>query len=270
VSVELAGIVAPSAEEFVDSLAAHGRYDFTTIEAIEALRVSDVAARAALRRLTARGRITMPFRGFHVILPPEYRKLGSLPPEQFVPQLMGRLDLAYYVALLSAAQYHGAAHQRPQRFQVAVAKNRKPIVSGAVTVEFIARKQVASVPVQALNTPRGEVLVSSVEATALDLVGYPAHAGGLDQVATVIAELAERIDGARLAIAATTAPVSWSQRLGYVLDLLGHEARTAPLAAFVREHAHEVVPLAPSESTAGARRAPRWRLDVNVEVEAEA
>jgi nitroreductase len=35
------------------------------------------------------------------------RKL-ALPPEQFVPQLMGRLELAYYVALLSAAQYHGS------------------------------------------------------------------------------------------------------------------------------------------------------------------
>jgi predicted transcriptional regulator of viral defense system len=258
-----------SVEAFVDDLAGRGRYDFTTAEAVATLGVSEVAARAALRRLAARGRIAMPFRGFHVIVPPEYRKLGGLPPEQFVPQLMGRLELAYYVALLSAAQYHGAAHQRPQRFQVAVAKNRKPIVSGAVAVEFIARKQAALVPVQALNTPRGAVLVSSVEATALDLVGYPAHAGGLDQAATVLAELADQIDGARLAVAAKTAPVSWSQRLGYVLDFLGHQHRTAPLAAFVRENASEVVPLAPSEPTAGARRIPRWRLNVNVDVEAE-
>ena len=30
----------------------------------------------------------MAFRGFCVIVPPEYRRLGCLPPEQFVLQLM--------------------------------------------------------------------------------------------------------------------------------------------------------------------------------------
>ena len=37
------------------------------------------------------------------------------------------LDLGYYSGLLSAAEYHGAAHQRPQAFQVFLAKNRRPI-----------------------------------------------------------------------------------------------------------------------------------------------
>ncbi len=264
-----AGAPLPSLDAYLDDLAGRGRYDFTTDDLVAALGVSDVAARAVLRRAAVRGRVATPFRGFHVIVPPEYRKLGCLPPEQFVPQLMGRLGLAYYVALLSAAQFHGAAHQRPQRFQVAVAKNRDPIVCGAVAVEFIARKQVAGVPVEALNTPRGTVRVSSVEATAIDLVGYPSHAGGLDQAATVIAELAERIDAARLVAAAGTAPVSWAQRLGYLLDVLGHEERTELLAAFVREHASEVVRLAPSEPLGEAQRSPRWRVDVNVEVEPE-
>jgi hypothetical protein len=43
---------------------------------------------------------------------------------------MRRLDLAYYAGLLSAAQLHGAAHQRPQEFQVFLAKNRRPIRCG--------------------------------------------------------------------------------------------------------------------------------------------
>lgn len=44
--------------------------------------------------------------------------------------------------------------------------------------------------------------VSTPEATALDLIGYQYHAGGLDQVATVLSELAERIDPEKLAAAA--------------------------------------------------------------------
>jgi predicted transcriptional regulator of viral defense system len=261
---------ARPAASYIDALAARGRYEFTTEEATRAFGVSDVAARAALRRLAARGRIAMPVRGFHVIVPPEYRKLGCLPPEQFVPQLLGRLKLSYYVALLSAAQYHGAAHQRPQRFQVAVAKNRKPIACGAVEVEFIARKEVANVATKSLSTPRGPMLVSSIEATALDLVGYVNHVGGLDQAATVIGDLAEKVDGVALVAVANTAPVAWSQRLGYLLDLLGHEDRAEPLAAFVKENAGDVVALSPSEPTKHAKRVARWRLDANVVVEPEA
>ena len=53
----------------------------------------------------------MPFRGFHVIVQPEYRALGCLPADQFVPQLMEHLGLVVdYAGLLTAASLHGAAH----------------------------------------------------------------------------------------------------------------------------------------------------------------
>ena len=70
---------------FVDSLAAKGQYHFTTEQAIAALGVSPAAARAAIRRLNRKTRVAMPFRGFHVIVPPEYRTLGCLPADQFIP-----------------------------------------------------------------------------------------------------------------------------------------------------------------------------------------
>jgi hypothetical protein len=66
----------------------------------------------------------------------------------------------------------------PQEFQVFLAKNRRPIQCGMVRVAFIARKNIKDVPVQSFNTPRGTVLVSSPEATALDLA--PASRSGQD------------------------------------------------------------------------------------------
>ena len=111
---------------------------------------------------------------------------------------MEQLGSPTTLGLLSAAQYHGAAHHRPQEFQVMLAKSRRPIPCGAVRVAFIVRKDIERVPVQSFNTPRGTVLVSTPEATAVDLVGYAAHVGGLDQVATVLAELAEKIDPDKL------------------------------------------------------------------------
>ena len=86
-------------------------------------------------------------------------------------------------------------------------------------------------PCKASTRPRGTIRVSTVEATAIDLVGYERHAGGLDQVATVLAELAEHIDPERLVVAAKTAPVSWAQRLGYLLELVGAGASAESLKA---------------------------------------
>lgn len=91
-------------------MTAKGRYHFTTADVVAALGSSPIAAQAAIRRLRVKGRTVTPFRGFHVIVPTEYRTLGCLPADQFVPQLMDHLGLAYYVGLLSATSLHGAAH----------------------------------------------------------------------------------------------------------------------------------------------------------------
>lgn len=211
----------------------------------------------------------MPAQGFYVIVPPEYRRLGCLPGEQFVPQLMEHRGLAYYVGLLSAAQYHGAAHHKPQVFQVLVEKNQRPIACGAVKVAFIKRRAIAHVPTTTRNTPRGVLRLSTAEATAVDLMGYPEHAGSLDQVATVLSELAEQIDPAKLVLAAQAAPLAWAQRLGYLLELVGSADRTELLAAYVRDQRVAVTPLSPSEKTNPSKRNHRWRLDINVQVEAE-
>jgi predicted transcriptional regulator of viral defense system len=271
----------PRARQYIASLAAAGRYHFSSKEAQAALGVSVAAARVALNRLAKQGAIASPARGFYVVVPPEYRSLGCLPAEQFIPALMKSLDLPYYAGLLTAAQYHGAAHQRPQQFQVFLQKPRRPIACGQVRVVFLIRKGLRKVPVQPLNTPRGTILISTPEATAIDLVGYQHQAGGLNQIATVLSELAEKLDSEKLAAAAASAPVPWAQRLGFLLDLVGAGNMTGPLKEFVRTRARESAPLlanAPRASlVSGHSRARRrklhrdedWKLYVNAEVAPE-
>lgn len=260
----------PKTRSFITRLAASGRYHFTSEEAQAALGVSAVAARNALSRLARQQLIASPARGFYVIIPPEYARLGCLPAEQFIPSLMERLGLRYYAALLSAAEFHGAAHHRPQEFQVALAANRRPIICGAVRVAFVARKRIAEVPVQSFNTPRGPILVSTPEATAVDLVGYAHQVGGLDQVATVLAELAEHIDPQKLVAAAQTAPVPWAQRLGYLLDLVEASDKAAALKRYVQEQVPDFTALLPARLHKDADRSADWKLYINAEVEAEA
>jgi predicted transcriptional regulator of viral defense system len=179
------------------------------------------------------------------------------------------LKLPYYAGLLTAAQYHGAAHQRPQEFQVFLERARRPIRCGRVRVHFIVRKNLQKVPVQRFNTPRGTVQVSTPEATALDLVGYHHHAGGLNQVATVLMDLAERIEPKALAAAAAAAPVPWAQRLGYLLELTGAGDRADALKAFVRARAHESTLLVPKKPRGKAARNEDWKLFLNTEVEVD-
>jgi predicted transcriptional regulator of viral defense system len=257
------------ASDHISDLAARGRYHFTTNEIMVAMGSSATAARAALRRLRKKGIIAMPYRGFNVYVPPEYRPLGCLPAEQFIPQLMAHLGQAYYAALLSAAQLHGAAHQQPQIFQIMGVRNRSRISCGKVRVDFAARHNVTAIPTTRMKTPRGWIDVSSPEATAFDLVGYHEQAGGFDNVATVLAELREIMDAEQLAVVAQLSPTPWAQRLGYLLDLTGPPKDTEPLAAYVAQNARETVPLIPRIGADEAQRDARWKLAVNMAVEPE-
>jgi predicted transcriptional regulator of viral defense system len=256
-------------QDFITELAAGGRYTFSTQDLVDRHGGSVVAARAVLRRLRAKGAIASPMRGFQVIVPPEYRVLGCLPAEQFVPQLMEHLALPYYIGLLSAARYHGAAHQQPQVFQVLVACNRPSIRCGKVAVDFVARGNLVQVPTVRFETPRGPLLVSSPEATAFDLVGYMEHAGGVDNVATLLRELADVLEPAKLAGVAALSPVAWAQRLGFLLEQVGAGHLVGPLASLVRAQAREYRPLVPGTTPRVAERSAPWRLILNTEVEAD-
>lgn len=253
--------------EYILELAARGRHHFTTDQAVAALGGSVPTVRAALRRLKVKGQIASPHQGFHVIVPPEYRGLGCLPADQFVPQLMQHLDEIYYVALLSAAELHGAAHQRPQAFQVMVKANRKALECGEVRVQFVARKDLERTPVIERNTPRGPLRVASPEATALEMMGYANLCGGFDNVASVLAELVEAVDPQKLVDAAALCPIAWVQRLGYLLDLAGHRELGDALVPYVEEHARLVAPLVPAKSKTGSERSERWKLAINATVE---
>ena len=261
---------APRVRDIIADLAARGQYHFTSAELRPTLGVSDEAARQALSRLAARGEIASPGRGFYVIVPPEYRRLGCLPADQFIPALMERRRVRYYVGLLSAAQYHGAAHHRPQEFQVILEKNRPAITCGSVKVAFVARRNMGVVSVQSFNNPRGTVLVSTVEATAVDLVGYMHRAGGVDRVAGVLSELGEDMDPKRLVDASKTASILWAQRLGYLLEHVGAGDKAVLLKDHVRKSARNFTKLLPAANADGAPRSKDWRLYINADVETEA
>jgi predicted transcriptional regulator of viral defense system len=148
-------------------------------------------------------------------------------------------------------------------------RNRPEIICGKVRVQFVARNNVEKIPTSDFKTPRGYLKISTPAATAFDLAGYPHHAAGLDNVATILAELAECIDGKDLVVVAALSPIAWAQRLGYLLDLVGAEEKTGKLADYIAREKPAPTPLFPSRPFRGIGQLQRWRLLVNVKVEAE-
>jgi predicted transcriptional regulator of viral defense system len=255
--------------EEISQLASLGRSCFSFEDLQQKVNSEPAALKAALRRLLKKGNIVMPLRGFYVIVPPEYRSLGCLPAEQFIPDLMSHLGEPYYAGLLSAAVYHGAAHHRPQVFQVVVNKPRRSIRCGKVKVDFLVRKNVQEIPTQPRNTPTGVIQLSTPEATAFDLVGYGKQCGGLDNVATILAELSEKLDSKKLVAIAANSPISWAQRLGYLLNVVDAGAVSESLSQYIKDRKPVRAPLLPSAEIKGARTDNLWKVFVNTEVEPE-
>ncbi|MBI5510428.1 MAG: type IV toxin-antitoxin system AbiEi family antitoxin [Deltaproteobacteria bacterium] len=254
--------------ELVDRLQASGRYVLTAREAQRDTGLRRDALQKAARRLVLADRLCSPREGFFVIVPLEYQSAGSPPPAWFVHDLMAFVGQPYYVGLLSAAAIHGAAHQQPQEFQIVTSAPLPMMLAGRARLRFVVKRGVKATPTESRKTDTGAMAVSTPEATALDLVRYPKASGGLGNVATVLSELVERLDGPRLAkVARSEGERATAQRLGYLLDRIGGGGVSGELARWIGKSRARVVPLRPTRVIRGLPKDEKWRVLVNAEVE---
>lgn len=251
----------------------HGETWITSSEASEILGLDSTAARVALARLTRRRLLFSPTRGGYVAIPPEFRTWGVVPATHFVDQMMSHLGHAYYLGLLSAAEVHGAAHQRPQVSQIVTDARLRRRCFGRVCLEFVTDRHVAERPIVTRNTPTGTMRVSTPEVTVLDLVTHPRHSGGLSNIATIAGELIQdgALDPSRLTEAVLSYPLAVVQRSGWLLD---EAARQGELASLDLAELERIVSRAAIARLAPGRPASgdvdrRWRLDVNSPVKSD-
>jgi predicted transcriptional regulator of viral defense system len=228
-----------------------------------------VALDNSLLRLKKRGRVVSPRRGFHVIVPTEYRSAGAPPPSWFIDDLMRFLRQPYYVGLLSAAALHGASHQQSMVFQVVTDRPTRPAVAGRARVEFRMSRSVEVTPMEVTQTETGSMLISTPEATAVDLARFAHACGGWGNVATVLAELAEQIDPEKLRLLAVTARTPELQRLGFLLDRVGRPQLADSLLQVLSSRRYRRVLLAPDASRGSASAASPWRVIPNEGIETE-
>lgn len=253
--------------DWLDRLQASGRYTFTLEEA---LHEGGAGERKALWRAQRAKHVVQPRRGFYVIVPAEYRGVGSPPAPWFIDPLMRAQNEPYYVGLLSAAAIYGASAQAVQEFQVVVSHPLRPITVGRVRLRFVMRGDLAKAATVERDTPTGRMRVSTPEQTVVDIVTYPHASGGWDNVGSVVHALVPQLESKKLRrIAEAQADTRAVQRLGYLLDLAGAEEPARALATWFRPRAHGFVPFEPRGPVSGAPRNERWNLILNHPFEIE-
>lgn len=226
-----------------------------------------------LARLKAEKRIVSVYRCFYVIMPVRYKLRGIIPSAYYVPDLMRYLNRPYYFGLLTAAKVWGASHQLAQvDFATTLYPSLNSSLNLNVGIHWCYRYRM---PVGFLIERKGEngpVMYSSPELTAVELVQYERHCGGLSNVATVLAELVENLEFGKVGKEFFEYCKCVSiQRLGYILEevLCANDVADALYDRWRRLVRPANVKLNMLSANAAFARNKRWHVDVNDKLEVD-
>ncbi|MCB9074246.1 MAG: type IV toxin-antitoxin system AbiEi family antitoxin [Chitinophagales bacterium] len=260
---------------WVENLQSQGKYAFSLALIQEQLSgFSAIAIKSSLGRLSKKGLVISIHKGYYLIIPPQYKSKGILPPSLYLDAFMKELNRPYYLALLNAAAYHGASHQQPQEFFVITTfPVLRPTYKKGLKVNYISKKELPVNLLETKKTEAGYLKISNPILTATDLIQYEKRIGGINRVATVLNELAEAIkpDVFNRYLLQNT-PVTALQRLGYLLeyefknhilaDALFHSLKINEAKLFR-------IPLKASAGKKGFSSENRWKVIVNTEIETD-
>ncbi len=262
-------------EEWIDKQIAYGRNAFSLDRVESELpQYSETAIKRSLNRLSRKGKIVSAHKGYYVIVTPQYSSRGILPPALFIDGLMRFLERPYYIGLLNAAAFYGAAHQVPQEFFVFTSfPPMRPTVKKGIKVNYITRKEIPENLLEERKTETGTIKISSPELTAADLVQHTKRVGGLNRVVEVLAELTDAIRTEKMNKEFIQfVPTAVIQRLGYLLETaIGAGALAEELYRSANLYEEKFFPV-PLNSTGRKRGFPletRWNIIVNESIDSE-
>lgn len=250
-----------------------GKPCFSFTDAREAFPASSEETIAnLLSRLVRRKTLALLAKGFYCVIPSQYALHGILPPAYYVNQLMNHYKKVYYVGLLSAAVFWGAAHQRPQQFSIITtppkfqrSKNRNNLLlwfyRQSIPERFLLEK----------NTETSSIKYSNAELTTIDLVQFEQHIGGLSRAATILSELLENTNfhgASEELFPYTTLPTI--QRLGYIVEVILNEKEQADtLYAELKKYRQKIqyCYLSNRHKRDDSIINKRWRIYINIKIE---
>jgi predicted transcriptional regulator of viral defense system len=269
-----------SLDQYLDAQLVRGRAHFTREEALAELRLSPLALKAAIGRMTKKQRVANLRHGFYLILRPEDRVAGAPDPARWIDPLMKYQGIDYRVSLLRAAAFHGSSHQAAMTFQLIVPKQLRDFEIGRHRLQFVYQAPAAFAQVNqpewlgSMKSEAGFAKVAGVELTLLDCARYFHKSAGISGLAQIVKDIGAQANARKLAKAATVYENASVRRLGYLLDQAGYEPQASALEPFVKA-AKTSLPLDPSVKPLIALlaeetpRVAKWKLIINEPVEAD-
>jgi predicted transcriptional regulator of viral defense system len=262
---------------YIKKIRQTGKQYFTIEQVLSDLNISRNYARVALHRLLSQGDIISPAKGLYVIVPPEHQPYGSIPAEELIPILMKYIEADYYVSLLSAARFYGAAHQKSAKFQIITNRRINHLLKfGQVQLELVYKKSLTNLPTQNFIVRSGYIKVGTPELVAIDLLSYLNRSGGLNHVATVLSELVEAIDENKLISLADQINEKYHlQRLGYILEkieTMDEDKKNriiAKLEDYLSDKLKAYIPLAAELPKTAYTKAKKWKIIENTDIESD-
>lgn len=261
-------------EYWIEEQQSRGRLAFTTTGLkTNFANDSETALKRMLDRLSEKEKIVSVFKGYYIIVPPQYSTKGILPPTFFIDGLMRFLKRKYYVGLLNAAALQGAAHQQPQEyFVITEYPVLRPTNKKGIKINYISTKRLpADILIEKKKTETGYINVSVPILTAIDLINYEKRIGGLNRAANVINELLENIkqkDITRELVDCFN--TTTLQRFGYILEeFLNRQNLSDKLYSLCKKMDIKFysIPLKASGEKIKEPTNDKWKIIVNTEIE---
>ncbi|MBQ9067676.1 MAG: hypothetical protein IJ131_01250 [Eggerthellaceae bacterium] len=265
----LSGNKPLQARNLADWMLANGMVAATTHDVSELLGIPENQVRQRMATLRKHGEIVSPARGLWVPIPPEYRSFGAPEPLYYIDALMEHYCVDYCIGWLSAAEIYGVGHQAPQVFQTATARTIRDKKIGQSRLQFRSRDYTSLAARQKITRSAGRAWVSSPETTILMLAEDYDMGGGIDNVATVVVELAEEAESfseERLIEQAPLFSHAASRRAGWFLETFSSCDPLDALASYCNQSSPSFTDLYPWTNREGVRD-ERWKLVINREVE---
>ena len=213
-----------AAAAYINALLVAGRVSFPLSALLEESGLSLAAAKSQLNRLGPSVVRPSPSQNFFLLVSPEQLARGYPPVDGWIDDYFRWLGRPYYLALQSAASAHGANPQAIQVTQVMTDSPRRPISIGRLRIVFFVKRGIERTPTQQLPNALAPTRLSTPAATGFDLIRYAARIGGIGMSIDTLRPLLPLIRTADLlATLEAEGETSTTQRLGYVLDRLGHK-----------------------------------------------
>lgn len=258
---------------WIEDLQKEGRICFSLTDTEEKFPFyKRIVLKNALTRLVSKGKICSVWRGFYVIIPIEYQAKGIIPEVFYIDWLMKFLRRDYYISLLNAAVFYGAAHQQPQEFSVVTTPpSLRSTQKKGTKINFNNKAIIPEQFTQQRKTPTGYIRISSPELTATDLIQFEKEIGGINRAATVLNELTENCDFGKLTKEFFEyVPTPVIQRLGYILEcILGYQLQADNLYSCVEKYniSFRKTPLKNRNPIANCEANKRWKIIINEQIE---